>query len=49
MRAGCSRTSRKLTAEASRPQPVDEKQDIFYDNAATFLGLTAADLARHHR
>ena len=28
---------------------VGEKQDIFYDNAAKFLGLTAADIARHHR
>jgi hypothetical protein len=28
---------------------VEEKQDIFYDNAATFLGLTAADIARHRR
>ena len=28
---------------------VDEKQDIFYDNAATFLGLSAATIARHHR
>ena len=26
-----------------------EKQDIFYDNAATFLGLTAEEIARHHR
>ena len=28
---------------------VEEKQDIFYDNAARFLGLTAEDIARHHR
>jgi uncharacterized protein len=28
---------------------VEEKQDIFYDNAATFLGLTAEEIARHHR
>ena len=28
---------------------VDEKQDIFYDNAAKFLGLTAEEIARHHR
>lgn len=28
---------------------VDEKQDIFYDNAARFLGLTAEETARHHR
>ncbi len=28
---------------------VEEKQDIFYDNAAKFLGLTAEDIARHHR
>ena len=28
---------------------VDEKQDIFYDNAAKFLGLTASEIARHHR
>ena len=27
----------------------EEKQDIFYDNAAKFLGLTAAEIARHHR
>jgi predicted TIM-barrel fold metal-dependent hydrolase len=27
---------------------VDEKQDIFYDNAAKFLGLTAEEIARHH-
>lgn len=26
-----------------------EKQDIFYDNAARFLGLTAEEIARHHR
>jgi predicted TIM-barrel fold metal-dependent hydrolase len=26
-----------------------EKQDIFYDNAAKFLGLTAEEIARHHR
>jgi uncharacterized protein len=28
---------------------VAEKQDIFYDNAAKFLGLSAAEIARHHR
>jgi predicted TIM-barrel fold metal-dependent hydrolase len=28
---------------------VGEKQDIFYDNAARFLGLNAAEIARHHR
>jgi predicted TIM-barrel fold metal-dependent hydrolase len=28
---------------------VDEKQDIFYDNAAKFLGLSAEEIARHHR
>jgi hypothetical protein len=28
---------------------IEEKQDIFYDNAATFLGLTAEQIARHHR
>ena len=28
---------------------VDDKQDIFYDNAAKFLGLSAEDIARHHR
>lgn len=28
---------------------VEEKQDIFYDNAAKFLGLTAEQIARHHR
>lgn len=28
---------------------VDEKQDIFYDNAAKFLGLTAEEITRHHR
>jgi uncharacterized protein len=28
---------------------VEEKQDVFYDNAATFLGLTAEDIARHRR
>lgn len=28
---------------------LEEKQDIFYDNAATFLGLTAEQIARHHR
>ena len=28
---------------------VEEKEDIFYDNAAKFLGLTAEDIARHHR
>ena len=28
---------------------VEEKADIFYDNAAKFLGLTAEDIARHHR
>ena len=26
-----------------------EKQAIFYDNAARFLGLTAEEIARHHR
>jgi predicted TIM-barrel fold metal-dependent hydrolase len=28
---------------------LEEKQDIFYDNAATFLGLSAEEVARHHR
>lgn len=28
---------------------VEEKQDIFYDNAATFLELSAEEVARHHR
>jgi hypothetical protein len=28
---------------------VADKQDIFYDNAANFLGLTAEEVARHHR
>src|SRR5688572_12221962 len=28
---------------------VEEKEDIFYDNAATFLGLSAEEIARHHR
>jgi predicted TIM-barrel fold metal-dependent hydrolase len=28
---------------------VEEKQDIFYDNAARFLGLSAEEIARHHR
>ena len=28
---------------------LEEKQDIFYDNAAKFLGLTAEEIARHHR
>lgn len=28
---------------------VEEKADIFYDNAAKFLGLTADAIARHHR
>lgn len=28
---------------------VADKQDIFYDNAAKFLGLTAEEIARHHR
>jgi predicted TIM-barrel fold metal-dependent hydrolase len=28
---------------------VEEKRDIFYDNAAKFLGLTAEEIARHHR
>jgi predicted TIM-barrel fold metal-dependent hydrolase len=28
---------------------LEEKADIFYDNAAKFLGLTAAEIARHHR
>ena len=27
----------------------EEKQDVFYDNAAKFLGLNAAEIARHHR
>jgi predicted TIM-barrel fold metal-dependent hydrolase len=28
---------------------VAEKQDIFYDNAARFLGLSPQEIARHHR
>ena len=28
---------------------VEEKQAIFYDNAAKFLGLTAGEIARHRR
>jgi hypothetical protein len=28
---------------------VAEKQDIFYDNAAKFIGLSAEEIARHHR
>jgi len=28
---------------------VEEKADLFYDNAAKFLGLTADEIARHHR
>ena len=28
---------------------VEEKKDIFYDNAAKFLSLTAGEIARHHR
>ena len=28
---------------------VEDKQDIFYDNAAKFLGLSAEEVARHHR
>src|SRR5687767_8229342 len=28
---------------------VEEKADIFYGNAAKFLGLTAEEIARHHR
>lgn len=28
---------------------VEEKEDIFYDNAAKFLGLTAEEIERHHR
>ena len=28
---------------------VEEKPDIFYDNAAKFLGLSARDIDRHHR
>jgi predicted TIM-barrel fold metal-dependent hydrolase len=28
---------------------VEEKQDIFYDNAAKFLGLGADEIARHRR
>ena len=28
---------------------VEEKKDIFYDNAAKFLGLTSEEIARHHR
>ena len=28
---------------------VEEKQAIFYDNAAKFLGLTAGEIARHRQ
>jgi hypothetical protein len=28
---------------------VEEKQGVFYDNAAKYLGLTAEQIARHHR
>jgi len=28
---------------------LEEKQQVFYDNAAKFLGLTADEIARHHR
>ncbi len=28
---------------------IEEKQDIFYDNAAKFLGLSAEEVARHHK
>ena len=28
---------------------VEEKQDIFYDNAAKFLALSAEEVARHHK
>jgi predicted TIM-barrel fold metal-dependent hydrolase len=28
---------------------LEEKEDVFYDNAAKFLGLTAEEIARHHR
>ena len=28
---------------------VEEKQDLFYDNAAKFLGLSADEIARHHK
>lgn len=28
---------------------VEEKQDVFYDNAAKYLGLTSEEIARHHR
>jgi hypothetical protein len=28
---------------------IEEKEDLFYDNAAKFLGLTAEEIARHHR
>lgn len=28
---------------------IEEKQDLFYDNAARFLGLSAEEIARHHR
>ena len=28
---------------------LEEKKDIFYDNAAKFLGLPAEEIARHHR
>jgi hypothetical protein len=27
----------------------DEKRNIFYDNAAKFLGLNDEEIARHHR
>jgi predicted TIM-barrel fold metal-dependent hydrolase len=28
---------------------LEEKKDLFYDNAAKFLALTAEEIARHHR
>jgi hypothetical protein len=28
---------------------VEEKEGLFYGNAARFLGLTAEEIARHHR
>jgi hypothetical protein len=28
---------------------LDEKQDIFYDNAARFLGHSADEIAQHHK
>jgi hypothetical protein len=28
---------------------LEEKKDLFYDNAATFLGLSAEEIARHHK